>query len=92
MTKAEALKADANKLFKDKKYEEACDAYFSAINTIRANMALRNEKPAKECEMACRGNLALCKLNLKQYDQVMDHCEKVLNYDPKNCKASYRMA
>ena len=48
--------------------------------------------PAKECEMACRGNLALCKLNLKQYDQVLDHCEQVLEFDPKNVKACFRMA
>ena len=47
---------------------------------------------AKEIEMACRSNLALCKLNLKEYDSVVDQCEKVLEYDPKNVKASYRMA
>ena len=65
LAQAESLKVEANKLFSAKKYEEACDIYFSAINTIRANSTLRNEKPAKECEMACRSNLALCKLNLK---------------------------
>jgi len=68
LTKAEQDKAEANKLFTAKKYDEACERYFSAINTIRANSTLRNEKPAKECEMACRSNLALCKLNLKLYD------------------------
>ncbi len=75
LTKAEQLKAEANQLTSAKKFEEACELYFSAINTIRANSTLRNEKPAKECEMACRSNLAFCKLNLKQYDQVLDHCE-----------------
>ena len=68
LTKAEQLKGEANKLVGAKKYEEACELYFSAINTIRANSTLRNEQPAKECEIACRSNLALCKLNLKQYD------------------------
>ena len=42
--------------------------------------------------MACRSNLALCKLNMKDYDTVVDQCEKVLEYDPKNLKANYRMA
>ena len=92
LTKAETLKGEANKFFSAKKYEEACDSYFSAINKIRANFTLRNEKPAKECEMACRSNLALCKLNLKQYDQVLDHCDQVLEYDKTNVKASFRLA
>jgi tetratricopeptide (TPR) repeat protein len=80
LTKAEQLKGEAGKLFSAKKYDEACELYFSAINTIRANTSLRNEKPARECEIACRSNLALCKLNLKQYDQVLDHCEQVLGF------------
>lgn len=42
--------------------------------------------------MACRSNLALCKLNLKEYNDVMEQCEKVLEYDSKNAKASFRMA
>jgi tetratricopeptide (TPR) repeat protein len=92
LTKAEQLKSEANKMVTEKKFEEACELYFSAINTIRANSTLRNEKPAKECEVACRSNLALCKLNLKQYDQVLDHCEQVLEHDPKNIKVNFRMS
>ena len=53
---------------------------------------MRSKKSAVDVEMACRGNLALCKLNLKDYNAVIDNCEKVLDNDPNNVKASYRMA
>ena len=72
MSKAESLKSSANSLFKEQKYEEACVKYFASINTIRLNEGLKNKKVAKEMEMACRSNLALCKLNLKDYDTVVD--------------------
>ena len=42
--------------------------------------------------MACRSNLAQCKLNLKDYDHVIDQCERVLDYDANNIKASFRMS
>ena len=42
--------------------------------------------------MSCRSNLALCKLNVKEYEQVVDQCERVLDYDPQNTKAAFRMS
>lgn len=42
--------------------------------------------------MACRSNLAMCKLNLKEYEAVVDQCERILDYDAKNVKASFRMS
>ena len=42
--------------------------------------------------MACRNNLAMCKLNLKDYDSCIDQCERVLEHDPKNTKAAFRMS
>ena len=42
--------------------------------------------------MACRSNLAMCKLNLKEYDLVIEQCERILDFDPSNIKASFRMS
>lgn len=92
MDKAEKLKGEANALFKESKLEDACVKYFASINTIRLNEGLKKTKQAKDVEMACRSNLALCKLNLKEYDTVVDQCEKVLEFDPNNLKGNYRMA
>ena len=92
LSQAEKLKAEANGLFKEKKEEQACKKYLAAINVLRCNEGLMKTKSAKETEMACRSNLALCQLNLKDFHSAVDHCEKVLEYDPKNLKASYRLS
>ena len=84
------MKNEANKLFKEQKLEEASAKYLSAINIIRLNQGLANRKLGHEAEINCRNNLAMCKLNLKQYDQVLDQCDRVLAIDPKNVKASFR--
>ena len=34
----------------------------------------------------------MCKLNLKDYDHVIDQCERILEADPKNIKANFRMS
>ena len=39
-----------------------------------------------------RLNIALCKLNLKSYDEAIDQCERVLDDDNKNWKAAFRLS
>ena len=68
MDRAEKLKGEANNLFKEKNYVEASSKYFAAVNAIRVNTELAATKQAKEAEMACRSNIAMCKLNLEEYD------------------------
>ena len=34
----------------------------------------------------------MCKINLEDYDAVIDQCERVLEYDANNVKANYRMS
>ena len=79
-------------MFREKKFEEACPKYFSAINQIRLNAPLAKSKQGRDAEIACRGNLAQCKLNLKEYDHVIDQCERILEYDSNNVKAAFRMS
>ena len=44
----------------------------ASINQIRFNDDLAKSKVGKEAEMACRSNIAMCKLNLKEFDSVLD--------------------
>ena len=39
-----------------------------------------------------RLNIALCKLNQKAYDVAIDQCERVLETEPRNWKACFRLA
>ena len=34
----------------------------------------------------------MCKINLKDYDAVIDQCERVLEHEPNNVKANFRMS
>ena len=92
LQKADQLKLEANELFKSKNLDDACKKYQSAISVLRTNLELKGTKKARDIEIACRGNIALCKLTQKQFEDAIEHCERILDIDPKNVKASYRMA
>ena len=72
LAKSESFKNEANDLVKAKKFEEACVKYFAAINVVRLNDKLKNLAEGKTIEMACRANIAHCKLQVKEYDHVID--------------------
>lgn len=92
INKANKLKEAANGFFKQSKLAEASEKYYEAINTIRLNPDIKHSEEAKQIEIACRLNVALCKLTMKEYEIVIDQCERVLDQEPKNWKASFRMA
>lgn len=75
-----------------KDHDGACLKYFAAINTIRLNDSLKTQKEGKTLEIACRSNIAHCKIQTKEFDQVVDQCEKVLDAEPNNAKCQFRMA
>ena len=60
--KANQLKEEANKLFKEQKLEQACDKYYESINEIRFNDRIKNNQEARQIEIASRLNVALCKM------------------------------
>jgi hypothetical protein len=72
LAKSEGFKNEANDLVKAKKFDEACVKYFAAINVIRLNEKLKKVPEGKTLEMACRANIAHCKLQVKEYDHVID--------------------
>lgn len=59
---AEKLKNEANTLFKASKFTDACSKYAAAVSMIRLNDELVKTKSGKDTEIACRNNIAMCKL------------------------------
>ncbi|KAI9474210.1 MAG: Stub1 protein [Benjaminiella poitrasii] len=78
MSKAEAEnhKANGNKLFAERRYEDAIKEYTSAII-----------KDASVCVYYT--NRALCYSKLEKYDQVISDCRKAIEIDPSMVKAYY---
>lgn len=101
MTEDEKLKSipdireKGNTLFKEKKYNAACDTYAKGIGILEQLMLA--EKPNEEEWLSLNRlknplllNYAQCKLIEKEYYAVIEHCTTVLKHDPDNVKALYR--
>lgn len=69
---ASKIKDEGAKLYSAKQYEKACDKYYEAINIIRFNDTLKSNSEAKQIEIACRLNVALCKQLLGELNVVID--------------------
>ncbi|ESO05839.1 hypothetical protein HELRODRAFT_184898 [Helobdella robusta] len=89
------LKEEGNKLFVDKKYEEASEKYGQAIGLLD-QLALK-EKPGDEeyLEFEMKKipfllNYSQCKLYLDDFYSVIKHASEVLEKDPDNVKALFR--
>ncbi|KAI3650248.1 hypothetical protein MP228_004835 [Amoeboaphelidium protococcarum] len=79
LQQAEAIKAEANALFKDGKYQEAYDKYTEAIEVYQN-------------EPTYYTNRAMASLRLENYGDVIADAEKALNVKPGFVKAYYRRA
>lgn len=95
---AKKIKDEAATEYKAKRFEEASSKYFEVLSVIREKEELRDCKSGQEIEMQARLNIALVKLQLKDWDVVIDQCERVLDNQNKpvwasgTWKAHYRMA
>lgn len=78
--------------FKKKNYDGATEKYYNVLNIVRSNGALKTSAAGIEIETQARLNIALCKLNQKEFDVAIDQCERVLEKDSNNSKASFRLA
>ncbi|XP_046966339.1 aryl-hydrocarbon-interacting protein-like 1 [Vanessa cardui] len=91
------LKEKGNKLYGQKLYDQAEDAYRQAIS-ICEQLMIRERKCDEEwinlnkVKLPILLNFAQCKLVKGEYYAVIEHCNTVLDHDPDNEKALYRRA
>ncbi|XP_059051997.1 AH receptor-interacting protein [Achroia grisella] len=89
------LKEKGNKLYGQKVYDEAEEAYSKAI-AICEQLMIRERKTDDEwinlnkIKLPILLNYAQCKLIKGDYYAVIEHCNTVLEYDEDNEKALYR--
>lgn len=92
-----ALKEKGNKLYLQKKYQEAEDVYTQALG-ICEQLMIRERKGDEEwlelnkIKLPILLNYAQCKLIKGEFYAVIEHCSTVLEYDKDNEKALYRRA
>ena len=92
-----ALKSEGNTLFGVKDYTGASEKYTAALG--RLEQLMLREKPGEEeweelldLKIPLLLNLAQCRLSLRDYYPVIEHCDEVLKHDPQNVKALFRRA
>jgi len=59
---------------------------------VRFNEKTKNSPHGLQLEISCRLNIALCKQFLNEHDVVVDQCDRVLEMEPKNWKACFRIS
>jgi hypoxia-inducible factor 1-alpha inhibitor (HIF hydroxylase) len=84
-TEYQRLKEEGNKLFNEKKYEEAQKIYKLACDSIE-----KSSNQNSELKFALYLNVAATALKLKEWDEVIQYCNLILEVEPSNVKALFR--
>ena len=97
LNKIPKWKDEGNRLFKSGEYERAAELYAKALGCLE-QLSLR-EKPGDDewleldkMKIPFLLNYSQCKLNQKEYYEVIKHTTTVLEKDATNVKALYRRA
>ena len=92
LTAIPKLKEDGNLLFKEKCYSEAIKKYEESIGYLEQFML--REKPndiewndLNEQKIPILFNYSLCKFHLNDFYSCIEHCSKILEFQPNNVKA-----
>uniref|UniRef100_A0A1A8NEF4 peptidylprolyl isomerase n=2 Tax=Nothobranchius TaxID=28779 RepID=A0A1A8NEF4_9TELE len=87
-----AVKSKGNQYVKAGRYHQAVIQYQRIISwlELECGSGMEQYKKIQDYVMTAHLNLALCFLRLKEFSQVVDNCNKVIEQDASNEKALYR--
>ncbi|GKV10392.1 hypothetical protein SLEP1_g21763 [Rubroshorea leprosula] len=87
-------KEEGNILFKSGKYQRAAKKYDKAADYVSedASFGDTEEKLVKALRVSCWLNGAACSIKLKDFQEAIKLCSKVLDIESYNVKALYRRA
>lgn len=92
IAEAEKKKESGNRYFRDKNYEQAAKLYKRALKLLESWEHSDEDEPAcKALLVALGNNVANVQLKLQQYKEARQSSLEVLQLDPKNVKAMYRI-
>ncbi|KAI9485024.1 hypothetical protein BDB00DRAFT_773798 [Zychaea mexicana] len=90
---AASKKEEGNELFKKGAVDKALFAYRRARDYIIDLWDCEPEEQVecRELVIAIQSNIAICYIKLREWDNALEVCKKVLDRDPCNVKACYRI-
>ncbi|ORZ03313.1 hypothetical protein BCR43DRAFT_510382 [Syncephalastrum racemosum] len=91
---ADAKRVEGNDYFKKGEVELALHAYRQGREYIINlwNMEAHETVKCRELVVALQSNISMCHVKLKNWDLAIEVSQKVLERDPENIKAFYRLA
>ncbi|XP_037534633.1 peptidyl-prolyl cis-trans isomerase FKBP5 [Nematolebias whitei] len=89
---AAGVKSKGNQYFRAGRYQQAVIQYQRIISwlELECGSGMEQYKSIQHYVMTAHLNLALCFLRIKEFSQVVDNCNKVIEQDESNEKALYR--
>ncbi|ALC48916.1 CG1847 [Drosophila busckii] len=97
MIATHTLRERGNRHYKDQEYTEAETCYREAVGMVEQLMLKEKPHDAEWIELASIKvplllNFAQCRLIAGDFYAVIEHCNEVLNLEPRNVKALFRRA
>lgn len=91
---AEKKRERGNEVFGRNDYAGAINSYNKAIKILESGSL--QGTPTKlqdlaDCRLKCCNNMAACQLKVEAYDAAMKSCQAVLDLQPENVKALFRL-
>merc|ERR1712137_908836 len=87
------IKAIGNEYFKNQNYEAASAKYEKILRyLVEVGISKEEDDMLDALRSVIHSNNAACLLKLNQFLPAQEHCNKALEYDPKNVKALFRRA
>ncbi|CAN9511806.1 unnamed protein product [Ophioblennius macclurei] len=88
----DGVKKKGNQYFKAGRYQQAVIQYQRIISWLEmeCGSGLEQQKRIQDYVLTAHLNLSLCFLRIKEFSQVVDNCNKVIEIDESNEKALYR--
>ncbi|XP_042364025.1 peptidyl-prolyl cis-trans isomerase FKBP5 [Plectropomus leopardus] len=86
------IKHKGNQYFKAERYFQAVIQYQRIVSMLEmeCGKGMEQQKRIQSFMLTAHLNLALCFLRLKEFSQVVENCNKVIELDESNEKALYR--
>jgi len=86
---ANEIKSEGNEYFKKQEYNKAIGSYSKSTRYIPNEK--KDEKEFQELDLSIQLNMAACFLKTNHFDDAADICTKIIEKNPKNSKAIFRL-